>query len=618
MLGQGQLRKYAIRSNTFASKLVDNVLGDRTNATPPEGASGTPLESLKYNDVVSQLLTVGLAPAPLSLLAQFMGEVAKVYQRILNSRQRSACLCGTRVESLQRCGDLWRIHVEESGPEKSAQQFYAQHVAICIGAIQEVPELDHQANINKVMISDDVLTSSGIQQLRLKLSKQGRNVCIVGGSHSAFSCAWVCLNALDDFNSKQNSSIDMQNSNEVDIAQQPISPVTRSPGSVNATAKAGFKAPKASRRATKILPNTDMLPRLSATNTTSRAPCITSRTRSSSMISEPQNAPNPCSVQAEALTISGALKLQFEADKASQLAKTIRTQSQACRSVVQNQQRGESMRSREGGERRLSADGTRMKKMLMGRGCSPHPVSITLLHRSPIKVFYSSKREAEANRYRDFSLTNRYGQIHAFGGLRSDAKALYSDITQGKEDRVRLCQVKPGGSKSLISRCYEEANVIIWATGYKSKTIPVYDADNIEMKLRRSQGQVMVDANGCILSARSSSNDVIPGLYGSGHGYGLPAVYENGELDGSKGRADGVAVYMRQAATVILSRVMGDKFPVTPTTVVAAPESPTKAHTIISIPTNMRRRTQPNAVGTSMRMCSPVKARDASSRRKSK
>lgn len=592
------------------------MLGDRASATPPEGASGTPLESLKYNDVVSQLLTVGLAPAPLSLLAQFMGEVAKVYQRILNGRQRSACLCGTRVESLQRCGDLWRIHVVENGQPKCPQQFYAQHVAVCIGAMQEVPELDHQASIDKVMISDDVLTISGIQQLRLKLSKGSRNVCIVGGSHSAFSCAWVCLNALDDVNSNNCSTIDMRNSNDIGKLQDVT--LTRSPGSLDATAKADVKASKPCRRAAKVLPNTDVLPRLSATSATSRSPCITNRNKSSATISERQKAPNQCVVQADTSINSGALKLQIEADKVSQLAKSMQAQSLAGGSVVQIQQQGQSMRSRDGGERRFSADRTRSSKMTPGRGCSARSISITLLHRSAIKVFYSSKREAEANKYRDFSITNRYGQIHAFGGLRSDAKALYSDITQGKEDRVRLCQVKPGGSKSLISRCYEDADVIIWATGYKSKTIPVYDADNIEMKLRRSRGQVMVDANGCILSARSSSNEVLPGLYGSGHGYGLPAVYENGELDGSKGRADGVAVYMRQAATVILSRVMGEKFPVTPTSAVASPESPSKAHAIISIPTSMRRRTQPNAVGTSMRICSPVKARSASSRRKSK
>ncbi|KAJ8600789.1 hypothetical protein CTAYLR_006122 [Chrysophaeum taylorii] len=206
--------------------------------------------------------------------------------------------------------------------------------------------------------------------------------------------------------------------------------------------------------------------------------------------------------------------------------------------------------------------------------CRGQPISVTLLYRSPVKVFYSSKREAEADNYHDFSQTNRYGQVHAFGGIRGDAKALYRDVVHGRESRIRMCQVKAGGSKSLIAHCFDEADVILWATGYKSRTLPIYDTDKSEIRLRQSQGQVTVDANGSILRAQGTANLVIAGLYGSGHGYGLPAIYENGELDGSKGRADGVAVYMRQAATVILSQVMGDKFPATPTAVAPSPESP--------------------------------------------
>lgn len=48
-------------------------------------------------------------------------------------------------------------------------------------------------------------------------------------------------------------------------------------------------------------------------------------------------------------------------------------------------------------------------------------------------------------------------------------------------------------------------------------------------------------------------------LFGCGLGFGLKALFENGEPDGSSGRADGVAVYLKRAATLILSRVVGNK-----------------------------------------------------------
>jgi len=42
-----------------------------------------------------------------------------------------------------------------------------------------------------------------------------------------------------------------------------------------------------------------------------------------------------------------------------------------------------------------------------------------------------------------------------------------------------------------------------------------------------------------------------------GLGFGLKALFENGEPDGSSGRADGVAVYLKRAATLILANVLG-------------------------------------------------------------
>ena len=45
-------------------------------------------------------------------------------------------------------------------------------------------------------------------------------------------------------------------------------------------------------------------------------------------------------------------------------------------------------------------------------------LSITILHRSPVRVFYISKREADTDGYKDYKQTNRHGQVHAFAGLR--------------------------------------------------------------------------------------------------------------------------------------------------------------------------------------------------------
>ena len=55
------------------------------------------------------------------------------------------------------------------------------------------------------------------------------------------------------------------------------------------------------------------------------------------------------------------------------------------------------------------------------------------------QVFYATKKEAEQDGYSDIGVVNRTtGQIHPFGGLRGDAKALWRDVRNGKEQRVRL------------------------------------------------------------------------------------------------------------------------------------------------------------------------------------
>lgn len=49
----------------------------------------------------------------------------------------------------------------------------------------------------------------------------------------------------------------------------------------------------------------------------------------------------------------------------------------------------------------------------------------------------------------------------------------------------------------------------------------------------------------------------VGGLLGSGLGFGLKATLDNGEADGSSGRADGVSVYLQHGATLVLAHVLG-------------------------------------------------------------
>lgn len=235
--------------------------------------------------------------------------------------------------------------------------------------------------------------------------------------------------------------------------------------------------------------------------------------------------------------------------------------------------------------------------------------SVCILHRSPVPVFYNTKKEAELDGYTDFKHMNSMGQIHPFGGIRGDAKSLYRQIRTMKEQRVRMLMLKGGSSAPAATKLFDDATVIIWACGYGTNLIPVQDAEGTPYEFSTAGGQIEVDDEARVLciakqqepaAANQNAGSVVtpasptptspmrvavaspllspkptgflvvvnnaprrvvpvPNLFATGLGYGLKATFENGEPDGSSGRADGVAVYLKRSATLILSSVLGPK-----------------------------------------------------------
>ena len=242
--------------------------------------------------------------------------------------------------------------------------------------------------------------------------------------------------------------------------------------------------------------------------------------------------------------------------------------------------------------------------------------SIMISHRSAVRVFYACKKDAELDNYDNIGHINKLtGQIHPFGGLRGDAKELWRGIKQGREQRVRL--LKSAG-QSMQAKMYEEASIIIWACGYSTNTVPILCPDGSSVCIKLDRGQVDVDERARLMSEANlehvtlqgpdgkpvrgdlgggaeaglglglpgaalglnspkrtdrggsaagqaaaapgggvSTGFVVSRLFGVGLGYGLRATLDTtAEPDGSTGRADGVAVYLKRAATLVLAGVV--------------------------------------------------------------
>lgn len=468
--GGGRLQDYLINSNTFINKFVTNVVEEKLDNLPPEKVNGTVLEALKNSPIAAELLKVGNKTGSLQKVGYFLNEVGQVVLSTIHRYPNSSyCYNQTKVLSMSKVADengnhlMWKLLlVPAIDPQSPPFEIFAKHVCLATGGHQDPPVFSNSLK-SKVMTSDDVCCAEGIAELRKRLMRNpgavsgSPKVVIIGGSHSAFSAAWMCLNKLDE--EKKSLSI---------------------------SASAG----------TIIDPTTSITPVAPATSTpTTSTPIATTPT-------------------------TATANLRFG------------------------------------------------------------PSGICILHRSSIKVFYATKAEADRDDYFDSStcINKVTGQINPFGGIRGDAKELWRMIRSNREPRIRLLQVKTsigqsnqtnsnnssfGGVKqSIVDKLLEEAVVIVWSCGYSTNLIPIYDQFNQRINIKIRKGQVDVDEQARVLydkDKEKNSTGIVDNLFGSGLGYGLSATLDNGEYDGSSGRADGVAVYLKRSATLVLAHVIGNR-----------------------------------------------------------
>lgn len=175
---------------------------------------------------------------------------------------------------------------------------------------------------------------------------------------------------------------------------------------------------------------------------------------------------------------------------------------------------------------------------------------ITMLHRSPIRCFYQTQKEA-MNDGVQVSATDKSGAVNTFTGLREDAKMLFKNIRRNVENRVRLIQIKDGGSGSIQQKAFEEAAAIVWCCGYETNSIHVEDQVGNSVPLTNHRGQAKIDTQARIVSGKNSLNQ----LLGIGLGYAIDAPTKEMNMET---RADGVTVYGRRGATLVLASILGN------------------------------------------------------------
>lgn len=193
-MGHGTIGRYGINSDTYADTLLECL--DRGDARV--------LERMRPAPITAEIARYKGGAVPLRLAAAFLAELGAALQRILDAHPRSGFRPRTEATALHRQADgTFRVELQQ-GDVRSAVT--ATHVVSAMGARQHrertltspiVPgvDLSRAAWRAKALLTDDVLSSAGLQALRDQLlGATHRKVVIIGASHSTTSSAWVLLN----------------------------------------------------------------------------------------------------------------------------------------------------------------------------------------------------------------------------------------------------------------------------------------------------------------------------------------------------------------------------------------------------------------------------------------
>lgn len=183
--------------------------------------------------------------------------------------------------------------------------------------------------------------------------------------------------------------------------------------------------------------------------------------------------------------------------------------------------------------------------------------SVKILYRDRVRVFYGTVEQAKRDGYTDFSehlFSNKNGFVYSYTGLRGDAKALYRKIKRGEEKRAVLVKA---GTPEQQAEHVRNADLVVWACGYRTDRIPIRDHEGHEITLSQRVANTQYDIDGkCRLC--TADGGLLTKTFGSGLAY--PTRTNDGMMrcDGGKAnpRADSFSLYGGWVANRILLNLL--------------------------------------------------------------
>jgi hypothetical protein len=196
-MGRGTIGRYIINSDTTAGTFLECLAGQEAGLFAR--VSGT--------DALRQLEELRRSAAPLRLVGEFLGEIGGALQQAVDAHPVSRFLPRTRAVAVRRTADGGFATAVEPSDGGRTYELRSRYVVSALGGYQDreraltapiapgVRLADRYAD--RVLLTEQVLTADGPARLEKMLEAGGsRRVVIIGGSHSAFSSAWVLLHQV--------------------------------------------------------------------------------------------------------------------------------------------------------------------------------------------------------------------------------------------------------------------------------------------------------------------------------------------------------------------------------------------------------------------------------------
>ncbi|MCE2566114.1 aminotransferase DegT [Komagataeibacter sp. FNDCF1] len=196
------------------------------------------------------------------------------------------------------------------------------------------------------------------------------------------------------------------------------------------------------------------------------------------------------------------------------------------------------------------------------------PGNLTLLHKSPLKLFYRTAEEAIADGYNDFGPADicPISQfVYRFGGLRYDSRDLAMQLmgiaNAPPEPRLRTMQIT-GENDAAVRAVLDGADAIIACFGYRPRRVMIMDRHAHPMALAMDHPDGSLTGGNC--GILDGSGREIPGLFGLGLASGYSPSGAMGGESSFHGQVNSLWLWQNAIGEKILSQLMPEEAPLPP------------------------------------------------------